>query len=100
MKQRKRPSETPLGEVTFTARQFEIIKFQDYYERPCFLQQSSLADYEQPGVSANCPGDSVKGMHLNLKQVRSLIEVLEQQWVDYGTFLGEDDPEFEKRRIK
>lgn len=42
----------PLGPVKKTSRGFEIIEFKDRYEQKCSLQASSLADYEQAGVSA------------------------------------------------
>ncbi len=41
-----------LGIVGHTARGFEIIEFKDRYDHVCSLQQSSLADIEQPGWSA------------------------------------------------
>lgn len=41
-----------LSSVSRTSRGFEIVKFEDAYGRACSLQMSSLADYEQPGVSA------------------------------------------------
>ncbi len=113
MKQRRRNRSTPLGIVAETERQFEIINFKDRYDTPCSLQQSSLAEYEQPGTSAvwlgvdqqTGPHDGVfdaanrTRMHLDLRQVQALICVLEQ-WVKNGTFLGDDDPDFEKRRMK
>ena len=41
-----------LGTVDHTARGFEIIEFDDTYGHKCSLQQSSLAEVEQPGWSA------------------------------------------------
>lgn len=41
-----------LGRVKRTARGFQLIEFKDYYDTPCSLQASSLAHYEQPGISA------------------------------------------------
>lgn len=41
-----------LGQVQTTPRGFEIVKFSDRYNAQCSLQQSSLAEYEQPGTSA------------------------------------------------
>lgn len=34
-----------------TARGFEHVEFKDFYEAKCYLQQSSIAIYEQPGSS-------------------------------------------------
>ena len=90
---------TPLGNVEETERQFQIILFKDRYDTPCSLQQSSLADYEPPGSSAVWLGvdrqeiqddgvfDQSNGtrMHLDLKQVKALIAVLEM-WVHSGSF--------------
>lgn len=41
-----------IGKVEKTSRGFEIIKFTDRGGDKCSLQQSSLADYVQPGISA------------------------------------------------
>lgn len=41
-----------LGVVESTLRGFPIIYFKDKYGVSCSLQMSSLAEYEQPGVSA------------------------------------------------
>ena len=41
-----------LGKVEHTIRGFELVKFKDYYDHECSLQQSSLALFEQPGTSA------------------------------------------------
>jgi len=90
---------TPLGEVEETARHFKIIRFKDRYDTPCSLQQSSLADYNPPGSSAiwlgvdkqQAPHDGIfdvanqTRMHLDLKQVKALIAVLEF-WVEHGSF--------------
>jgi len=90
---------TPLGKLELTERQFEIIHFQDRYRTPCTLQQSSLAEFNPPGSSAVWLGvDRQQGqhdglfdqanqtrMHLDLKQVKALIAVLEM-WVETGKF--------------
>jgi len=47
-----------LGPVEQTVRGFEIVRFKDRYDHPCSLQMSSLADHEQPGVSAVWLGPS------------------------------------------
>ena len=94
---------TPLGKIDYTDREFQIITFNDRYDTPCSLQQSSLADYEQPGSSAVWLGvDRQTGkhdgvfdaanqtrMHLDFKQVKALIAVLEQ-WVKNGRFADGD----------
>lgn len=93
---------TPLGPVEETGRRFQIIQFRDRYDTPCSLQQSSLADYNPPGSSAvwlgvdrqSEPHDGMfdaanqTRMHLDLKQVKALIAVLEQ-WVASGSFVEE-----------
>lgn len=90
---------TPLGDVTETGRGFQIIEFRDRYDTPCTLQQSILADFNPPGSSAVWLGvDRQDGqhdgmfdaanqtrMHLDLKQVKQLIAVLEM-WVETGSF--------------
>jgi hypothetical protein len=90
---------TPLGNMTETERQFQIVLFRDRYKTPCSLQQSSLADFEQPGSSAvwlgvdrqDGPRDGMfdaanhTRVHLDVKQVRALIAVLEM-WVQTGYF--------------
>jgi len=90
---------TPLGKVDYTKRQFQIIRFKDRYDTPCSLQQSSLADYNPPGSSAiwlgidrqDSPHDGMfdaanqTRMHLDLKQAKALVAVLEQ-WIASGSF--------------
>ena len=90
---------TPLGVVEFTSREFRMIRFKDRYNTPCSLQQSSIADYEPPGSSAVWLGVDKQApehdgifdaanqtrMHLDLKQVKALIAVLEM-WVATGEF--------------
>ena len=93
---------TPLGGVNETNRNFEIILFRDRYQTPCSLQQSSIFDDEhahQPGATAVWLGVDRQGeihdgmfdpsnatrMHLDRKQVRALIAVLET-WVKCGSF--------------
>lgn len=41
-----------LGPQTTNGRGFKQIRFTDYYDVPCSLQASSLAIYQQPGISA------------------------------------------------
>ena len=98
---------TPLGPVTDTNRHFELILFRDRYETPCSLQQSSIFDDEhanQPGATAVWLGvdrqtnrrdgmfDAANQtrMHLDRKQVQSLVAVLET-WLKCGSFT-EDKP--------
>ncbi len=81
---------TPLGRIQETDRNFEIIRFKDKYSNPCSLQQSSLAEYSQPGTSAvwlgvDLPTETTVRMHLDLKQVKALIAVLEF-WTEHGKF--------------
>ena len=42
----------PLGKQTRTHRGFKIVEFNDRYGVSCSLQASSLAEYEEPGISA------------------------------------------------
>ena len=74
-----------LGEVKTTARGFELIEFLDCYDKPCSLQQSSLAIYATPGISAIWLGQGDDRMHLKENQVEALITHL-QRWLDDGSF--------------
>ncbi len=92
---------TPLGNVTETARSFQIIKFRDRYETSCTLQQSSIFDDEhadKPGATAIWLGPDSQNhhdgmfdaanqtrMHLDREQVQCLIAVLEM-WLQTGKF--------------
>ena len=93
-----------------TGRGFQIVEFNDIYGAPCSLQQSSLAQYQQPGSSAvwfgpddACPKRLVPGQswqpvpfppdtsfntraHLDRKQVSKLVSYL-QTWLDCGYFV-------------
>ena len=75
-----------LAPVTHTGRGFEIIQFNDRYGKACSLQQSSAADYTQPGVSAVWLGVCEERMHLSLEQVEALINHL-KQWTETGSFV-------------
>jgi len=77
--------QTPLGEIKHTARNFEIINFKDRYHTSCSLQQSSLAESEQPGASAVWLGVDDARMHIDLKQAKALVAVLEM-WIETGRF--------------
>jgi hypothetical protein len=98
---------TPLGKVTQTKRYFEFIAFDDRYDTPCSLQQSSIFSDEyidKPGATAVWLGvdrqisqhdgmfDAANQtrMHLDRKQVQALIAVLET-WLKCGSF-AEDKP--------
>ncbi len=61
-----------------TGNGFEIIEFDDKYDKECSLQQSSLAEFETPGTSAIWLGinGSSSRMHLDLEQTKELVEVL------------------------
>ena len=93
---------TPLGPCTGTARNFEIITFEDRYGTPCSLQQSSIFDDQsanQPGATAvwlgvdrqtgthdgMCDSANATRMHIDRKQAQALICVLEQ-WLITGNF--------------
>ena len=84
-----------LGKVRKTGRGFEIINFIDKYGDEASLQQSSLAEYEEPGMSAVWIGlDHEKyhlgeklgaRMHLDREQVEALIYHL-QNWLENNSF--------------
>lgn len=97
--------------IDHTGRGFELIKFKDRYGAECSLQQSSLADFEQPGSSAiwfglcgNEPkrhmGESLgMRMHLSFEQVKGLIPIL-QRWVDTGSFLDTGKSDSQEVEVK
>lgn len=77
----------PLGQVQLDDFSFEQVIFEDSYERPCVIGQSSLFEFLPVGSSALWIGlvattsDGQKAaMHLKLDQVKNLIETL-QMWV-------------------
>jgi hypothetical protein len=74
-----------LGEVGHDLRGFELIEFRDRYDVPCSLQMSSLADYEQPGISAVWLGpDDAAPKVLASKAARLGVETTETTgWVPY-----------------
>ncbi len=83
---------TPLGEIDVTDRGFECIVFKDLAGTDCFLQQSSLIDDDEespllvnPGTSAVWLGILDNPMHLNRRQVKRLVAILEL-WIDCGRF--------------
>ena len=80
-----------LGPIGKTLRGFQLIEFADANGETCSLQQSSLADYEQPGTSAVWLGIGRYRMHLQVGQVEALVEHL-QLWLDNGSF---DNPELD-----
>ena len=71
--------------VGHTGRGFELIEFADRYNTKCQLQQSSLADYEPPGRSAIWLGIEQERMHLDLEQVKKLVNTL-NLWIETGSF--------------
>lgn len=94
-------SRKKLGDVVKNERGFEVIDFRDLYGAQCSLQQSSLAEYVQPGISAvwlgcdnNQPPHHVTGdemsprMHLNRDQVTALIRHL-RSWLKSGSFAAD-----------
>jgi hypothetical protein len=74
-----------LGEVGRDARGFELIEFRDKYDTPCSLQMSSLAEYEQPGISAVWFGpDYADPKVMASKAARLGVETTETTgWVPY-----------------
>ena len=78
--------------VKHTGRGFEIIEFIDRNEQPCTLQQSSAADYTQPGSSAIWFGTGEYRMHISLAQVKKLLPHL-QSWVTCGSFRAQKNVE-------
>lgn len=72
-------------QVEHTGRGFEIINFVDRNGADCSLQQSSAAEYTEPGVSAIWLGASDRRMHLSLNQVKELLPHL-KSWVKNGSF--------------
>lgn len=74
-----------LGPVERTGRGFEIIHFTDRNGEVCSLQQSSLADFEQPGTSAIWLGIQNNRMHIDFEQAKKLVATL-QRWINEGTF--------------
>ena len=80
-----------LGPLVRTDRGLEILTFRDAYNQLCFLQQSSLADYETPGSSAIWLGRDEARMHLKIEQVKVLRDHL-SAWIESGSFeAGSDD---------
>lgn len=77
-----------LGRVEVTERGFEIIEFTDRYNKKCQLQQSSLAEFELPGSSAVWLGIENERMHLDVEQVKKLINTL-NQWIETASFKKE-----------
>ena len=71
--------------VKHTERNFEIIEFNDRYNAKCQLQQSSLADFTQHGSSAVWLGTTKERMHLDLEQVKKLVNTL-NSWIETGSF--------------
>lgn len=88
LKPKKGKKAIPLGPVGRTGRGFELLAFHDHYDTPCTLQQSSLAEYEQPGSSAIWLGvdtgkQDERRMHLDKPRVEALVQHL-QHWLDTG----------------
>ena len=72
-------------EVHLTQRGFQYLKFNDRYDLPCELQQSSLADYEKPGTSAVWLGYPENRMHLDRNHAWWLVRKL-VRWLLFGNF--------------
>lgn len=74
-----------LGNVGRTPRGFELIEFIDIYDKPCTLQQSSIARRVDPGTSAIWLGQGEDRMHLDRDQVEALCDHL-RSWLETGSF--------------
>jgi hypothetical protein len=74
-----------LGEVKKTSRGFQYIEWQDRNGQACELQQSSAADFIQPGTTAVWLGLREQRMHLDLKQAKKLVKHL-RKWIKDGVF--------------
>lgn len=72
-------------DIEKTERGFELIRFKDFYGAGCSLQQSSLALYDKPGMSAIWFGLGDKRMHISLTLMKELLPHL-QNWVKDGSF--------------
>ena len=74
-----------LGAIGRTSRGFEIIKFRDRYDVPCSLQMSSLADFEQPGISAVWIGTDTAQPKVMAREAAQVgVKTTETTgWVDY-----------------
>ena len=72
-------------EIKKTERGFELISFKDFCGAECSLQQSSLALYDKPGMSAIWFGQGDTRMHINLELMKELLPHL-QNWVKDGSF--------------
>jgi hypothetical protein len=79
-----KPTKT-LGTVQYTERGFQYIEFKDRNDQVCNLQQSSAADYCEPGVSAIWLGLANDRMHLGCDQARALVNNL-IDWLQEGRF--------------
>jgi hypothetical protein len=86
--QKQKAKTCKFGRIEKTNRGFEFIDFEDYYGKPCRLQQSSMALTKIPGTGAVWLGVNVErsdSMHLTQKQVRTLISHL-NAWLETGSF--------------
>ena len=74
-----------LGKQKKSGRGFPLIEFKDHYGTPCSLQASSLALYEQPGISAIWLGcDDAQPRVLATKAASVGVETKETTgWVPY-----------------
>lgn len=91
---KKHPKE--MFKHSHTARGFEHVEFKDFYEAKCYLQQSSIAIYQQPGSNCVWLGlvdadpkimwkDALRLGILSREQVQELIVNL-QRWLKTGSF--------------
>jgi hypothetical protein len=74
-----------LGPLRADERGFPFFIFRDYYDHPCHLKLSSLAQCEKPGASAIWMGTLEEGaaMHLVRDQVQTLVDTL-TYWLKTG----------------
>lgn len=85
----KEKLDTLLCPVNHTGRGFEFIEFTDKYNVKCQLQQSSLWEYDVPGSSAIWLGTENNRMHLDLEQVKKLVNTL-NLWIETASFQKAD----------
>ena len=71
--------------VDYNERNFEIVRFNDWYNEPSSLQQSSLADDDIPGHSAIWLGVNENRMHLSRELLQELMPHL-NSWLETGSF--------------
>lgn len=67
-----------------TERGFGVIRFDDVYDEPCSIQESSkMGDGDEPGATYLWVGADTNRMHLSRDHARMLVDVL-STWVETG----------------